>query len=313
VNYVFAYLSLLAEGSKAFGSNSEIVPAKLNGYIRTWRTERNSQEEDFKRYIDLEEFKMVDRFCWSTLRKRAGSFVNGLMVQATDLELQDLDIREVGYKRIDITEHVLPYDNFSINPGFKIWVYIAPETTGDTLAYIDAPYVNGGLIGSREIDEHVPGFLNDYIESTQLCTAIIRDIHQVFIGNDGRGLYLLNRKDKSVILIHQFKNIIYTPRSNKDIHGDWPICATFGQYDARIVDKNATVFKEALFTNDQAEICNLIAKECPWINLMLLRNGAVSIDAKLSLVSKMDNWITDLIAMDEGIVPLTNHANAIGN
>jgi hypothetical protein len=46
---------------------------------------------------------------------------------------------------------------------------------------------------------------------------------------------------------------------------------------------------------------------------MLLRNGAVSIDAKLSLVGKMNNWIADLIAMDEGIVPLTNHAKAIGN
>lgn len=306
MNYVFSYLSLLDEGSKIFNGQADIVPVKLSGFIRTWRTERESKNEDFKRYIDLEEFKMVDRFCWSTLREEKSRFVNGMLMPTSDTELQDLDIREVGYSRIEITDKVVSYDGFVLNPEFKIWVYIAPEIKGGSLAYIDADYVNGGLMGSKDIDKYVPGFLNDYIDSTQVCTAIIRDIHQVFIGNDGRGLYILNRKEKSVVLIHKFKNIIYTPRSNRDIHSEWPICSTLGQYDVRIIQNGDTVFTEALSTSNQIEIYSFMEEKCPWINLMLLRNESVSPQAKDNIIKQMDNWIVDLIAMDEGLLPLSD-------
>ncbi len=306
MNYVFSYLSLLDEGSKVFNSEADIVPVKLSGYIRTWRTERDSENEDFKRYIDLEAFKMVDRFCWSTLRKEESRFVNGILMPTSDADLLDFDIREVGYNRIDITDKVVSYDGFTLNPEFKIWVYIAPETKGGSLAYIDADYVNGGLVGSKDIDNFVPGFLNDYIDSTQVCTAIIRDIHQVFIGNDGRGLYILNRKEKSVILIHKFKNTVYTPRSDMDVHSHWPICSTLGQYDVRIIQNDDTVFNDALRTSDQIEIYSFIEAECPWINMMLLRNENVSPQAKDNIIKKMDNWIIDLIAMDELLLPLSD-------
>lgn len=311
MNYVFSYLSLLDEGSKIFATDSNLVPVKLDGYIRTWRTERSGKNEDFKRYIDLDDFKMVDIFCWSTLKKEKSRFVNGLISPVSDAELSDLDIREVGYNRLEVTTQVSCYNGFNLNPDYKIWVYIAPEVISLDLAYIDTPYVNAGLIGSSEINKIVPGFLNDYISSTQLCTAIIKDIHQVFIGNDGTGVYILNRKDKSVILLHAFKNIVYTPRSNKDIHKEWPVCSELGHYDIRVINQKKSDLYNPLISDNQIDIYEYRDRKCPWINIMLLRNPNVSKSTKTDIVVAMDNWISDLIGMDEGILPLTLHAKLI--
>jgi hypothetical protein len=307
--YIFGYLSLLSASSVAGSLKSSkdsfelnTTPVILDGYIRTWRSERDSADEIFKQYVTLENLEAIDRFSWATLRKDNQGWVNGLLFETSILQLKIMDAREVGYKRVEITGKVRAYDGFDFNKSNQIYTYIANEVFGEKLSYIDLNYINMGLAGAKEIDRVASGFFEDYIGSTEQCTSIVEKLYQIYMSYDGKILYMLNTKDSSVIQIHHFNNIRYIVRDVADAYANQDICEAWSDFDIRnAVSGQAGLYSEALLVVLDTDIKRLFDIGNQWIDLMLLRNENVPHELKICII-KRGSWVCDLIGLDLGII-----------
>ena len=301
--YIFGYLSLLSEKSVLSTMDSgakmhDFVPCKLSGYKRTWNSHRDTKNEVYKRYVEVDTLEPVDRYSWSTLRKNENYNTNGICIKVDEKSLANMDAREVGYERVDITNQITPYDNFVLD-NVSVYTYIAPEINCmPSKTHIDMTYVNMGILGAEKINKTVPGFLEDYVLSTEVCTSIVKELYQVFWSFDGRKLYLLNTHDSSVILLHSFVNYIYLVRKGDDPHDKQVITHDKQNLDYRnAVSGVSGRYSDALNSNDKKTLDNLFLKEDYWLDLFLLRNESVQKQEKLQIV-KRGNWLTQIISVD---------------
>jgi cation transport regulator ChaC len=109
---IFAYGSLasIASAERTLGRPVEhAAPARLPGWRRRWSTVRDnlSAEKTFARPGD----GSLPPYCLGLNLERAeGPAPNGVLVEATEAELERLDRRELRYQRVDVSGEVAGAD-----------------------------------------------------------------------------------------------------------------------------------------------------------------------------------------------------------
>jgi len=152
-----------------------------------------------------------------------------------------------------------------------------------------------GFEGALAIEQCLPGFYRDYVESTLPCESLVKDLRQVFWSYDGSRLYLLDEKDSSVVLIHDFMRVIHKPRSDCDIHYSALISKNEAHKDSRFVDKSQSgVYFEAMSTLSSDRINTLIESSDPWVHIYLSKNLKMTEEQRYLLCSK-NNFVADII------------------
>jgi hypothetical protein len=158
VDYVFGYGSLveLREPIAIDGRLHHPVPGRLRDFHRRWGAAMNNWEttELEKHFVDPETGeKPKIRVAYLDIEQRPGSTVNGLAIPVDAKRLADLDVREVNYIRIDVTE------------AFE------PTAPGRVFAYT-------GTVAARERSraEHAPGYVSrDYVAAIRRAFAALGD------------------------------------------------------------------------------------------------------------------------------------------
>ena len=107
---LFAYASLVSPASagETLGRTIDgLVPARLEGFSRGWTLGRDNlrSEKTFARADGS-----LPRFCLGLNLERADAGSrppNGVLLEVTKAELERLDVREIRYRRIDVTEAIV--------------------------------------------------------------------------------------------------------------------------------------------------------------------------------------------------------------
>jgi hypothetical protein len=110
---VFGYGSLveLSEPLEVAGRLFPAVPGRLHGFRRGWRAAMNNWEatEEEKHFVDPESgLKPRIRIAYLDIDERQGASVNGLAIPVDATRLEGLDVREVNYRRIDVSSCFQP-------------------------------------------------------------------------------------------------------------------------------------------------------------------------------------------------------------
>lgn len=160
---VFGYGSLVSARSAAvtLGRPVEVIrPAQLRGWRRRWTLIRDNRREE-KTFIRADGGGMPLHCLGLNLEPAGpgdGDGPNGVLVEVSEAELERLDVREMRYDRIDVTEAVAsaPEAGFDV-----VLTYIAkphhhaPEPPPGSV--ILAPYVRAiesgfAELGARQLD-----------------------------------------------------------------------------------------------------------------------------------------------------------------
>jgi hypothetical protein len=213
--YIFGYQSILATGSLATSiftgcSEHQLVPARLQGYIRCWNAVRDFVTNATKRYVHAKDWRIAEHVAFANLKPHHGTVVNGVCRRIPSDGLVDLDFREQGYVRLEVSEKISPYDGYKLDRSIPCFAYVDPLP--DTRAVmVSQSYYDMGRVGAASISRFVPEFLNDYLASTELPTIIANDLVFVFFSGDGHHLWLLEESDSSLVLLHRFTLPQLTP------------------------------------------------------------------------------------------------------
>jgi hypothetical protein len=122
---LFAYGSLASPASAAatLGREVEVLaPARLRGFRRRWSQARDNiaAEKTFARAED----GLLPAFCLGLNLEPAPEEAgpNGALIEVSDAELDQLDVREIRYRRIDVTQAV---DAAALMEGHCVLTYVA--------------------------------------------------------------------------------------------------------------------------------------------------------------------------------------------
>lgn len=105
IAYVFGYASLVAL------EDAGALPGRLRGYRRCWGVAMNNWEggEDAKHWLDRATGERPRiRVAYLDLREQEGSSVNGLALPVDADRLAELDVREINYERVEVTDAFEP-------------------------------------------------------------------------------------------------------------------------------------------------------------------------------------------------------------
>lgn len=124
---VFGYASLVSpvSASQTLGRPvAAAIPALLEGWARGWTLgrEQSASEKTFARPDGT-----VPRFCLGLNLDPApdASAPNGVLIELTEAELDRLDLREIRYRRVDVTDAVVAADGVELD---RVITYVArPE------------------------------------------------------------------------------------------------------------------------------------------------------------------------------------------
>ncbi len=206
--YIFGYQSILAAGSLATSvgtaaSDQRLIPARLKGYVRCWSAVRNFATNETKRYIHTNDWRIAERVAFATLQPSGCRTVNGVCWPIPSDRLADLDFREQGYTRIEVSGDILPYDGYALDKLSRCYTYVDPAP--DPIpAMVSQSYYDMGRIGATAISNLGPEFLADYTSSTEQPAVLVNDVAFVFFSGDGRHLWMLEESDSSLVLLHRF-------------------------------------------------------------------------------------------------------------
>jgi hypothetical protein len=211
--YIFGYQSILAAGSLATSigaSEHEFTPTRLAGYFRRWSAVRDFRANDTKRYVHTDDWRIANRVAFATIEPCPGKLVNGICARVPESRLPELDFREQGYTRIDVSGSILPYGDYEIDRSLRCFTYVDPAP--DPLpTMVSQAYYDMGRVGAASIDEIVPDFLEDYLTSTEVPAILADDLAFVFFSGDGQRLWLLDESNSSLVLLHQFAHPQFPP------------------------------------------------------------------------------------------------------
>ena len=156
---VFAYASLVSPASagETLGRTIDgLVPARLEGFSRGWTLGRDNlrSEKTFARADGS-----LPRFCLGLNLERADEGPrppNGALVEVTKAELERLDVREIRYRRIDVTEAIVAQAGAALDAihraGFPTAVLGAPAAAAAVAAAIGSnPRTIAMAIGLRSV------------------------------------------------------------------------------------------------------------------------------------------------------------------
>jgi cation transport regulator ChaC len=108
IAYVFGYGSLVGEPRTLVhgGSTYSAVPGHLSGFRRLWGVAMNNWEAapSRKHFVEPRTRRVPRvRVAFLDLEKKGGAVVNGLAIPVDSAGLTELDVREVNYRRIDVS------------------------------------------------------------------------------------------------------------------------------------------------------------------------------------------------------------------
>lgn len=304
--YIFGYLSLLSSSSTKATIGTEnpttpkFIPVVLNGYKRTWDSCRKSINEKFKRYVYSDSLKTVDYFCWATLRRDPESTVNGVMFKVDDRDIEAFDFREGGYRRVEITENIKTYPGSRIGgDSYNVYTYISNVSHDEDVkrAIISMDYINMGIKGAIQLDEKYPGFYGNYINGTAALPCVIGDIKQMYLDQSGSLLFMLNEKDSSVILVHEFTRPLYSEIIVRD-DLNRPISYSSKNLDHRnILGGKSGDLSMAATVTDPGTQMKLFNDGDIWIHIALCKNKTLCKSVIDAMVIK-NHWLTSSIIND---------------
>jgi hypothetical protein len=233
--YIFGYQSILAAGSLATSiadSHGQLVPARLNGYVRDWSAVRTFASNTSKRYVHSKDWRVAERVAFATLKQYLSKTVNGVCRRIPSHRLTELDFREQGYARIDVTQDIEPYERYELDRSLRCYVYTDPFP--DTRpAMVSRQYYDMGRLGAANLTRLVPGFLDDYLSSTEPPTILVEDLVFSFFSGDGHHLWLLEESDSSLVLLHRFALPQLTPVARHPPELDRGVTSGLEWLDAR--------------------------------------------------------------------------------
>lgn len=232
--YIFGYQSMLARGSltTSIGAHDEdYVPARLRNHVRDWSAVRDFAGHPSKRYVHTADWRPAGRVAFANLRSAEG-WVNGLCHRVPAGRLDELDFREQGYVRIEVGRDLAPYPGHALVPGRPAYAYIDPAPDPQP-APVSRAYYDMGRLGALAIARHVPGFAEDYLASTRTPAALADDLAFVFIGADGRHLWLLDEADSSLTLLLRFARPQFPAGTDRSPEADRPVTPGLAWLDLR--------------------------------------------------------------------------------
>ncbi|MCZ4295461.1 gamma-glutamylcyclotransferase family protein [Vibrio sinaloensis] len=145
-NYIFGYGSLMNSASRQLtGQTSAATTATVEGFKRYWG-------------------KVDESYTLSPLVVDKGhGHVNGVLLEVSECGLQEFDIRERGYHRVQVQVNQVE-SQLPLSDNDQVWVYIKdnPEPPC-SLSPIMQTYVDTVLVGCLEISEQ---FAKQFIEQT---------------------------------------------------------------------------------------------------------------------------------------------------
>ena len=155
---VFGYGSLVSPRSVAETLGREpdaLIPARLEGWTRRWSLLRDNlrSEKTFARESDGE----VPPFVVGLNLERGGAgdehlAPNGALIGLTGGELERLDVRELRYNRIAVTEEVAAQHSFDVVFAYTARVqHFAPQPPEGAVAM--APYLRAIEAAFRELGD----------------------------------------------------------------------------------------------------------------------------------------------------------------
>lgn len=235
--WIFGYSSLLlSKGiqlAKLDAIPSTQVPCVLNGWRRNWSANRTADVSDRKRFIDACSFAVVPAYAFSSIEQDPACSINGVAYQVSDGDLLELDYREQGYVRVNVTPSVMPYSGFTLQG--QVEAYVDAMGIAGTFP-VSAEYMNIGTTGARYLDRWVPDFSRDYCRTTPIPNGHIEPMRFVSIGKDGRTLWLLHeRTNQKTCLVRFAFSLLDDATISAEETIDWqtPCPQEYQAYDIR--------------------------------------------------------------------------------
>jgi len=234
---IFGYQSILTAGSLATSiatsdSIGTMIPARLPGYVRSWDAVRDFATNVTKRYVHVSDWRRAERAAFANLRPAAASVVNGVCRRVDSDKLPELDFREQGYTRVDISNTIAPYDGFELGAAFKCYAYVDP-TPDMAGAMVSRAYYEMGRRGASRLNDTVPGFSDDYLASTEPAGQLVDDLVFVFFSADGCHLWLLEEEDSSLVLLMRLRQPQFAPVISFPPEASRPITSGLEWLDVR--------------------------------------------------------------------------------
>ncbi len=208
--YIFGYQSMLAEGSLAASVgvhtlNDDVIPARLQGFVRKWNAVRDFSKHPGKRYVHLRDWRPAGRVAFAHLAIAMDGIVNGVCHRLPADKLAALDFREQGYLRVPVGDRIRAYPGRNLSPGLPCYAYV-DQHPDPVPAPVSRAYYDMGRQGAESIDRVAPGFALEYLASTQLPPMLADDLAFVSFSADGRHLWLLNEADSTLVLLLRFSD-----------------------------------------------------------------------------------------------------------
>lgn len=156
---VFGYASLvsLASASQTIGRAVTPVPARLSGWKRRWSQARDNHRSE--KTFALASGELPDYVLGLNIERGedpAGP-VNGVLLELTPGELDRLDLREIRYDRVDVTDQIEPAFGRVIAYTAKASNYtpVPPPTSVILATYAGAVEAAFDLLGPGQLDEYL--------------------------------------------------------------------------------------------------------------------------------------------------------------
>ena len=164
---VFGYASLVspASASHTLGRPVAPIPARLRGWTRAWSLARDNRtsEKTFARPDGSEP-----AYCLGLNLEpaRAGPHPNGALIELDDAQLERLDLREIRYRRVEVTDSVFAADPRAAGLDL-VYAYVARAEHYRPVAPADAIIVaNYPVTVEAAFDALGPGELDLYRATT---------------------------------------------------------------------------------------------------------------------------------------------------
>lgn len=171
--YVFGYGSLINRMSaqnalKRALKQEEMNPAILVGFSRVWRA---------KERIYFEILNANKTGVFLDLKEKNGGHVNGVLIEVSPQELQQMKLREKNYDCIDVTKHLINH-----KASFQVFTFVCkPECRvkpEETEIFVPQGYLDMIKEGCEAIG---PDFYSEYLQTTELPSLPVQDGKYLFV------------------------------------------------------------------------------------------------------------------------------------
>ena len=170
--YIFGYGSLMHEQSLMrtipdyFATSREAAPAVLHGYKKCWSAVSPNIYGDMDRHEEAPPY-----VSYMNIKEEEGAEAHGVLVHTALSELDDLDIREGSYVRLEVTDKIKPLNGVELPTHATVFAYITfpPEIDDKDAIGVVQDYIDLIENASQRIDKNLEDvvFSQDFRESCE--------------------------------------------------------------------------------------------------------------------------------------------------